>query len=46
MVELEIHSLTPRGSEANGAYEQGLAAFVARAESLTAPTSPAPSSHH
>jgi AcrR family transcriptional regulator len=34
MVELEIHSLTPRGSEADGGYEQGLAAFVARAEQL------------
>ena len=42
MVELEIHSLTPRGSEANGAYEHGLAAFVARAESLAAPASTAP----
>jgi AcrR family transcriptional regulator len=36
MVELEIHSLTPRGAEANGAYEHGLAAFVARAELLAA----------
>jgi AcrR family transcriptional regulator len=39
MVELEIHSLTPRGAEADGGYEQGLAAFVARAEDLVA-TSP------
>lgn len=39
MVELEIHDLTPRGAEADGGYEQGLAAFVARAESLVATAS-------
>jgi hypothetical protein len=39
MVELEIHSLTPRGAEADGGYEQGLAAFVARAELLASATS-------
>jgi len=32
MVELEIRSLTPLGAEADGGYEEGLAAFVARAE--------------
>jgi len=45
MVELEIHDLTPRGAAADGGYEQGLAAFVARAESLVT-SSEAPSSRH
>jgi AcrR family transcriptional regulator len=46
MVELEIHSLTPLGAEANGAYEHGLAAFVARAELLAAASSGARGSRH
>jgi len=46
MVELEIHSLTPLGAEADAGYEHGLAAFVARAERIGAPASGTPGSRH